>query len=93
MLRQIWTIFFSKNDSKYLDVKLKVFKKDDKKELRLVQNPKMGETDFNQFMRLSNQLVKAAKNFAREQNLTPVLIPTRSKYMDEHSNWLTRYLI
>ena len=43
----------------------------------------MGEADFNQFMRLRNQLVNAAKNFAREENLTPVLIPTMCKDMDE----------
>ena len=43
----------------------------------------MGEADFNQFMRLSNQLVNAAKNFAEEEKLTPVLIPTMSKDMDE----------
>ena len=43
----------------------------------------MGESDFNQFMRLRNQLVNAAENFAREENLTPVLIPTMSKVMDE----------
>ena len=48
---------WSKNDSNYLDVKLKVFRKDDKKEFRLVQNLTMGEADFNQFMRLRNQLV------------------------------------
>ena len=76
--------FWSKNDSNYLDVKLKVFRKDDKKEFRLVQNLTMGEADFNQLMRLSNQLVKpAAENFAREENLTSVLIPTMSKDMDE----------
>ena len=75
--------FWSKNDSNYLDVKLKVFRKDDKKEFRLVQNLTMGEADFNQFMRLRNQLVNAAENFAREENLTPVLIPTMSKDMDE----------
>ena len=34
-------------------------------------------------MRLRNQLVKAAENFAREENLTPVLIPRMSKDMDE----------
>ena len=34
-------------------------------------------------MRLRNQLVNAAENFAREENLTPVLIPTLSKDMDE----------
>ena len=74
---------WSKNDSNYLHVKLKVFRKHDKKEFRLVQNLTMGEADFNQFMRLRNQLVNVAENFAREENLTPVLIPTMSKDMDE----------
>ena len=72
-----------KNDSNYLDVKLKVFRKDDKKEFRLAQNLTKGETVFNQSMRLRNQLVNAAENFAREENLTPVLIPTMSRDMDE----------
>ena len=76
-------IFWSNNDSNYLDVKLKVFKKDDEEEFRLVQNLTMGEADFNQFMRLRNQLVNAAENFAKEENLTPVLIPTISKDIDE----------
>ena len=75
--------FWSKNDSNYLDIKLKVFRKDDKKGFRLVQNLTMGEADFNQFMRLSNQLVNAANNCAQEENLTPVLIPTMSKEVDE----------
>ena len=43
----------------------------------------MGEPDFNQFLRLRNQLVNAAENFAREKNLPPVLIPTMSKDTDE----------
>ena len=43
----------------------------------------MGEADFNQFVRLRNQLANAAENFARGENLTPVLIPTKSKDMDE----------
>ena len=34
-------------------------------------------------MPLRNQLVNAAENFAREENLTPVLITTVSKHMDE----------
>ena len=76
--------FWSKNDSNYLDVKLKAFRKDDKKEFRLVEKFTMGEADFNQFMRLRNQLVNAAENFAREENLTTVLIPTMSRDMDEH---------
>ena len=43
----------------------------------------MGEADFNQFMRLRNQLVNAAENFARGENLTPVVIPTVSRDMNE----------
>ena len=72
-----------RNDSNYLDVKRKVFRKNDKKKFRLVQNLTMGGPGFKQFMRLSNQLVNAAVNFAREKNLTPVLIPTLSKDMDD----------
>ena len=73
----------SKNDSNYLDVKLKVFKKDNNKQFRLVQNLTVGEGDFNQCMRLRNQLVNAAENFARQENLTPARTPTMSKDMDE----------
>ena len=43
----------------------------------------MGEADFNQLMRLKNQVVITAENFAREENLSPVLIPTMSKNLDE----------
>ena len=75
--------FWSKNDFDCLDVKLKVFKKDENKEIRLFQNLSMGQADFNQFMRLRNQLVNQAENFAREQNLTPLLIPTISQDIDE----------
>ena len=74
---------WSKNDSNYLDKKLKVFRKDDKKEFRLVQNLTIGEADFNQFMRLRNQVVSAAGNFAKEEMLTPVLMTTMSEEMDE----------
>ena len=43
----------------------------------------MGEAVFNQFMKLKNQPVKVAKNFARVENLKPVLIHTMSKDMHE----------
>ena len=43
----------------------------------------MGEADFNQFIRQRNQLVVAADNFLREQNLPPVLQSTLSKDMEE----------
>ena len=75
---------WSKNDSNYLVIKLKVFKREDKNaELQLRQNLSMREVDFNQFIRQRNQLVVAADNFLREQNLSPVLQSTLSKDMEE----------
>ena len=75
--------YLSKNDSNYLDVKLEIFKEDDNKEFRPVQILTLGEVDFNQFMRLRNQLVIAEGNFPTEEKLSPVLIPPLSKNMDE----------
>ena len=74
---------WSKNDSNYLDVKLKVFKGDDNRDFRVVQNLTMGEADFNQFLRLRNQLVIAAENFGTEENLSPVFIPVMYKNVEE----------
>ena len=77
-------ISWSKNDSNYLGIELKVFKREDKNaEFRLRQNFSMGEADFNQFIRQRNQLVVAADNFLREQNLSTVLQSTLSKGMEE----------
>ena len=46
--------FWSKNDSNHLDVNLKVFKKDDNRDFRLVEDHTTGEADLNQFLRLRN---------------------------------------
>ena len=43
----------------------------------------MGEADFNDFIRQRNQLVVAADNFLKEENLSPVLQSTLSKDMEE----------
>ena len=43
----------------------------------------MGEADFKQSIRQRNQLVIAADNFLRDQNLSPVLQCTLSKDMEE----------
>ena len=75
---------WSNSDCNYLDGKLRVFKNDDNKEFRLVQNLRMREADFSQLMRLKNRLIIAAENIARDKNMSPVLIPTMSKDKDEH---------
>ena len=49
----------------------------------MVQNLTTGQTDSKQFIRFRNQLVIAAKNFAIEENLSPVLTPTMFEDMDE----------
>ena len=71
---------WSKNDSKYLVVKLKVFKKDDNRDFRLVINIKMAETDFNQLVRLRNP---CSRKLGRDQKLSPIHITTMSKDMEE----------
>ena len=70
------------NDSNYSDVKLKVFTKDDNEEFRPLQNPTMEEADFNQFVRLTNQLVIAEEKNDREENLSPV-VTLLSKEIDQ----------
>ena len=76
-------ISWSKNDSNYLGVTLKVFKRDNIRDFRLVHNVTMGEVDFNQFMQLRKQRVIAAETFGREENMSPVLIPTMSIDIDD----------
>ena len=76
--------FWSENDSNYLDIKLKVSRTENKNaKFRIRQNFSIGEADFNQFIRQTNQLVVAAENFLREQNLLTVLQSKLSKDMEE----------
>ena len=77
-------ISWSKNSFDYLDVKLKVFKKDENKQFRLAQNLTMGEAGFSQFIRLRNQLVVAVRGFSKEENLPHVQVKLLTKHMKEH---------
>ena len=72
-----------KNDSNYLDVELKVLRRDNNRDFRLVQDFRLGEADFNRFIRLTNPLVIAAENFGEEENFSPALIPTMSKDINQ----------
>ena len=47
---------------------------DENKKFRPAQNLTMGEADFNQFIRLRNQLVVAVRDFSKEENLPPVQV-------------------
>ena len=84
---------WSKNDSNYLDIKLKVFKREDQNaEFRLRQNFSKGEADFNQLIRQRNQLVVAADSFLKQQNLSPVLQSTLSKDMEEQLKFVHKVI-
>ena len=83
MSRQIWMSFLVQISFDYLEVKLKVFKRDANKQFRLAQNLTMGEADLNQFIRLTNQLVVAVRNFSKEENLPPVQVKLLGKDMEE----------
>ena len=75
---------WTKSNCNYLDIKLKVSKRGVKNaEFGLRQNLSMGKADFNQFIRQRNQVIVAADNFLREQNLSPVLQSTLSKHMQD----------
>ena len=76
-------ISWSKISFDYLDVKLKLFKRDENKHFSLVQNLTMAEADFNQFFRLRNQLVVAVRDFSKEENLPPVQVKLLVKDMEE----------
>ena len=43
----------------------------------------MGEADFNQFIRLRNQLVVAVRDFSREENLPPLQVKLLAKDIKE----------
>ena len=43
----------------------------------------MGEADFNQFIRLRNQLVVAVRDFSKEEHLPPVQVLLLAKDMEE----------
>ena len=64
-------------------MKLKVFKRDENNQFRLAQNLLTGEADFNQFIRLRNQLVAAVRVFSKEENLLPVQVKLLAKDMEE----------
>ena len=75
--------FLGQNSFDYLDVKLKVFKRDENKKSRLAQTWTMGEADFIQFIRLRNELVVAVKDFCKEENLPRVKVKLLTKDMEE----------
>ena len=76
-------ISWPKNSFDYMDVKFKVFKRDGNKQFPLAEILTMGAADFNQFIRLGNQLIVAVRDFSKEENLHPVEVKLLAKDMEE----------
>ena len=74
---------WSKNEKNYLEVKFKVFKKDIANEFKRYQCVSLGQYDFKQFLRLRNQLIVAADNFTKEENLPYINVVGLSRDIDE----------
>ena len=63
--RFLWT----KNEKNYLEIHFKIFKKAIANEFKRYQCVSLGQYDFKQFLRLRDQLIVAADNFTKEENL------------------------
>ena len=83
MSRQIWTIFVVQKRFQLLGCKTQSI--EERWQERIPSGPKSynGRGRFQPVYAIEESAVNAAKNFAREENLTPVPIPTMSKDMNE----------
>ena len=72
-----------KDNQKYLDIQLKVFRKDDKGDFRRHQQIKLGVSDFKQLLCLRNPIVLAVREFSTDETLKEVVTSPLSKDLDE----------
>ena len=76
----------------YLQIQLKVFRKDESGEYKKHQQLNMSESDFRQFVQLRNHLAVAVRNFTKEEELTPIVFTTQSKDMDDQLKQVHRVI-
>ena len=74
---------WTKNEKNYLEIHFKVFKEDIANEFKRYQCVSLGQYDFKQFLRLRNQLIVAADNFTKEENLPYINVVGLSRDIDE----------
>ena len=83
MPRQIWTTFLFQKFFRLLGRETQSVQEGRKQTISMAQTLTMGEPDFDQFVRLRNQLVVAVRDFSREENLVPVQVMLLAKDMEE----------
>ena len=74
---------WSQIEQNYLQIHFKVFKKDIANEFKRYQCVSLGRYDFKQILRLRNQLIVAADNFAKEENLPYINVVGLSRDIEE----------
>ena len=82
MPRQIWTNFLVQKIFRLLGRESQKFQGGRKQTFSTGQNLTMGEADFDQFIRLRNQLVVAVRDFSKEEQLPSVQTKLLAKDME-----------
>ena len=72
-----------KDNQKYLDIQLQVFRKDDKGDFCRHQQIKFGVFDFKQLFCLRNPIVLAVREFFTDETIREVVTSPLSKGLDE----------
>ena len=72
-----------KDNQKYLDIQLKVFRKNDKGDFRRHQQIKLGVFDFKKIFCLRNPIVLAVREFSTDETLKEVVTSPLSKDLYE----------
>ena len=72
-----------KDNQKYPDIQLEVFRKDDKGDFRRHQQIKLGVFDFKQLLCLRNPIAQAVREFSTDETLKEVVTSPLSKNLDE----------
>ena len=74
----------------YLDIQLKVFRKDDKGHFRWHQQINLGVFDFKQLLRFRNPIVQAVGEFSTDETLKKVVTSPLSKYLYEQLKYIQK---
>ena len=81
--RLSWSQKQKENNTKYLETQLKLFRKIDLGDFRKHEKLNLGKSDFNQLQRLRNQIIVAAADFEKDENLQPIVTSLLTKDIDE----------
>ena len=84
---------WSKNEKNYLEVQFKVFKKYIANEFKQYQCVSLGQCHFKEFLRLRNQLIVAADNFTKEENLPYIIVVGLSRDIDEQLKHVHKVIV